>query len=465
MASYCRTDKRSCVFAVLLFFLLACVGVVTSFANESILQKESEENCLKLFERVSIQEIAFTETPLGQVTQALNSILKDQKLSGFRFVALEPHDSLVSLHLSAVNLAQFLELLLEQLNLEIEIKGDLLILKKVDPTKPRLITKRFPLSRSAVIQMTGLEERLASPEPAIALEKNQSQVSNSAHLSQEIDQILSAINHIQSQSEYLSASEIASMLQSIEQKELKVKTGLLSLAESGQKLKINSNLYLEELAIKSFLERSGIDFSPSLGSKIAFDGAFLIVTHNKKELEKIENLLSNYQKLKQVCIQIRFMEVADGALKETGMKFQANDRKRKRTSGVQIANEQSKVGSSLGQTLGLLGKEGTNLLTVNGILGRVELTSLLKALEQSGQSELMSSPQITVLSGAGGLLGPLHPRGRKQWLPAPEAAMRRGVPPLPHCHLRAQPAQPRWAEQIGDGFCMIFEILKKVANV
>ena len=72
----------------------------------------------------------------------------------------------------------------------------------------------------------------------------------------------------------------------------------------------------EEVAIKNFFIRSGVVFEATTGSTLAYDGTNLIVTQNRKNLDRVRNILRRYSDIKQVHIEAKFMEVSEASLNE-----------------------------------------------------------------------------------------------------------------------------------------------------
>ena len=74
----------------------------------------------------------------------------------------------------------------------------------------------------------------------------------------------------------------------------------------------------DDLKVKAYLEAAGITFEESKGHRFAFDGFLIIVTHDRRTLDKIERILARLDKdtSKQIEIETKFLEVQEGALDE-----------------------------------------------------------------------------------------------------------------------------------------------------
>ncbi|MDR2980998.1 MAG: hypothetical protein LBV12_01980 [Puniceicoccales bacterium] len=192
----------------------------------------------------------------------------------------------------------------------------------------------------------------------------------------------------------------------------------------------------EESAIKSFLQRSGIPFDTVSGSALSFSGSELIVTQNRRNLEKIKNILRRYADTKQVHIESKFLEVTEGALKQLSSNWIVQRNRngttevRARTglrnlsdtfgsSGVSVPGQiittpssSSETGGSLGETITMdipnsppafpMGNTGPTDPTFDGVIGSIghwDLRLVVSALEENEGSDLMAAPSVTVVSG------------------------------------------------------------------
>ena len=205
--------------------------------------------------------------------------------------------------------------------------------------------------------------------------------------------------------------------------------------------------------IKNFLTRSGVSFEVT-GAVLNYDGTTLIVTQNRKNLERIRNILRRYSDIKQVHIESKFIEVAESSLNE----LTTNLRVSKTVNGVQTIRAQTNLrsvndvfGSATVASPGTIAVAGGTATTIvngnpititqpptttpiannppsfptgnfggrepnfggaagwsgaagayNGMIGTIgsyDLSIFLKAVEQSSGSDLMSAPSLTVLDG------------------------------------------------------------------
>jgi general secretion pathway protein D len=193
-----------------------------------------------------------------------------------------------------------------------------------------------------------------------------------------------------------------------------------------------SNLIEEERAIKNFFVRAGVEFDTVAGSNLAFDGSQVIVTHTLKNLQRIERILQKYSQTRQVEIEAKFLEVTQGALDELAFRWNLENRFNGNRAQVNtgIANGTGTVDTlrtlaqvfapqNLGKTAPTpqqdaisienqpptlpgqinVGTASVPLGSFLGVIDRVQVNLMIRALEQKTGSDLMSAPKLTVLSG------------------------------------------------------------------
>jgi general secretion pathway protein D len=212
----------------------------------------------------------------------------------------------------------------------------------------------------------------------------------------------------------------------------------------------------EGQAIRDFLQLAGVIFEGVVGSTLAFDGSQLIVTQTPRNLERIQNILTRYNEVRQVEIEAKFLEVQQGALEELGVQWNLG-KKATQHSGAAVSNYQTAnrslanaftndsgggrgsivrgmggattttstldaTGAILDSTLtsstgsptpdvpilnyppaipgtNNLGVIANPLATISGIIGEFNLNAVVRALSQKAGTELLSAPKLTVLSG------------------------------------------------------------------
>jgi len=187
--------------------------------------------------------------------------------------------------------------------------------------------------------------------------------------------------------------------------------------------------------IKNFLTRSGVSFEVQ-GAVLNYDGTTLIVTQNRKNLERIRNILRRYSDIKQVHIEAKFIEVSESSLNELssnlrlsnadGVRAQTNLRSINDVYGSTSTSTNGQIIKATGNPIPIpnlppafpaANYGGTNpnfgglptlasgstpyTLGTGGIgtIGSYDLSIFLKAIEQNSGADLMSAPSLTVLDG------------------------------------------------------------------
>lgn len=171
-------------------------------------------------------------------------------------------------------------------------------------------------------------------------------------------------------------------------------------------------------ALQTFLQQAGVDFVGNPGSSLAYDGSSMIVTQTKRNLDRIRNILNRYDEVRQVEIEAKFLEVAQGDLNELGFDWALVSRDRSQSftsSNRSVTGSFDRVsgGSNIiidGQTVDTLyppqipgenafSASSAPLGMVTGTLGDYDVAGMLRALSQKSGSDLLSAPKVTVLSG------------------------------------------------------------------
>ncbi len=171
-------------------------------------------------------------------------------------------------------------------------------------------------------------------------------------------------------------------------------------------------------AIQNFLQQAGVDFVGNPGSSLAYDGSSMIVTQTKRNLDRIRNILNRYDEVRQVEIEAKFLEVAQGDLNELGFDWALGrrDQNQSYTSSnrsITGAFNRGSGGSNIiidGQPVDTIyppqipgenafAASSAPLGVVTGALGDFDVVGMLRALSQKSGSDLLSAPKVTVLSG------------------------------------------------------------------
>jgi general secretion pathway protein D len=173
------------------------------------------------------------------------------------------------------------------------------------------------------------------------------------------------------------------------------------------------------------------------GTSLAFDGEQLIVTQTRRNLERMRAILRNYNEVKQVEIEAKFLEVAQNDLEEVGFDWMISDNGERvfdfsgtsindtysvnaATSQIRISRPESVVFDDFGSVVSTidaldanvdvsppdlpetidLGSDASNLFNATGWgVNGYDVDFAIRALSRKSGSDLMSAPKVTVLSG------------------------------------------------------------------
>ena len=94
-------------------------------------------------------------------------------------------------------------------------------------------------------------------------------------------------------------------------------------------------------------QRAGVNFELP-GTSIVSDGEQLIVTQTRRNLERMRTILRNYNEVKQVEIEAKFLEVSQGDLEEFGVDWVGSDGNQAFSFGApsQILNSEVVLGTN-----------------------------------------------------------------------------------------------------------------------
>jgi general secretion pathway protein D len=323
---------------------------------------------------ITVPEITVRDMPFDRaITQLINiSQSYDKENKGVNMVVIDPDrkNPSVNITLRNVSLEKAIDIITKQVNFTYTINQGILEIRP-DSGSNDLETEFFPLSSAAETKMTGLNAGVSASSTG------------------------GAANPF----------------------------GAGATTGSG-----SSDVNPRNEGIKNFLTRSGVSFEPP-GAVLNYDGTTLIVTQNRKNLERIRNILRRYSDIKQVHIEAKFIEVSESSLNElssnlrlsnaNGVRAQTNLRSINDVYGSTAAGSKGIIvsGSGPNQTtqdiLSLppafptanYGGTAANFGGTSGVtsqigtIGSYDLSIFLKAIEQNSGADLMSAPSLTVLDG------------------------------------------------------------------
>ncbi len=347
--------------------------------NNSILQK---------MKGIVIPQVNFSGMELTRVIDTLSelSVEYDPAGVGVNIVPLfdaNTNNPRVNISLRNLNLDRILEFVTQQVNFAYSVGGDAVTVDASDATggESSNITEFFPISRATVIRLTGFRDGGGSGGGGVVdpFAAPSSSVSSGPSQSDEVE------------------------------------------------------------ALQSFFQSAGVNFDVP-GASLAFDGEQLIVTQTSRNLERMRVILRNYNEVKQVEIESKFLEVQQGDLEELGFDWTVGDGKQYVLDengfpetdqyGNPVYDTQRNF-STQNRTLSSAFSTGLNAsaITINGEIAGINaapnLTSVIdlanratsaftstgwtvagadvdlaiNALSRKTGSDLMSAPKVTVLSG------------------------------------------------------------------
>ncbi len=214
---------------------------------------------------IIVPSVNFTNVPLSRVVETLSdlSVEYDAQKEGVNIVLLTNADQgnpSVNIKLRKLSLDRILSFVTQQVNYSYDVGEDAVTVAPSGdvPGGIASITEFFPISRATIIRLTGI-----SDEGGLS--------------SGPVDPF---------------AAPVASG------------GGSSSSDEKSE-------------ALKAFFQRAGVNFEVP-GASLAFDGEQIIVTQSRRNLERMRTILRNYNEVKQVEIEAKFLEVAQNDLEEFG---------------------------------------------------------------------------------------------------------------------------------------------------
>ena len=349
---------------------------------------------------IIIPQVNFSGMELTRVIETLSelSVEYDPERVGVNIVVLfnrEQSNPRVNISLRNLNLDRILQFVTQQVNFAYDVGADAVTVAPSDGLDgtSNTITEFFPISRATVIRLTGFRDvGGSSGGPVDPFAAPSASSSSGPSASDEVE------------------------------------------------------------ALQSFFQSAGVNFDLP-GASLAFDGEQLIITQSRRNLERMRVILRNYNEVKQVEIESKFLEVQQGDLEELGFDWTVNKdgttifefaprgltdafgvnstssaititapeniaqvpvtltetNANGTTETVQIVETGrtpaiNDVFPSLAPNLPNLVDLASDGLSVSSVtkqlgLGRYDADFALRALSRKTGSDLMSAPKVTVLSG------------------------------------------------------------------
>ena len=313
-------------------------------SDKSVCEKHSLSEQLT---RIIIPKVNLTQLPLSKALTFLTefSSVYDLDGKGVNFVLIDPEhkDPCVDLNVQSLSLEKILRYISEMTHFSFQIEGNIVVFRDGTKRTLDLRTQVFPVARGSVLQILNYAQ-----SPSVEKEK----------------------------------------------------------------------LFSDEVLLKEFFGKIGISWAEE-GVGFAYDGCRIVVTHYPDVLCRIQTLLQQYKPLPQVAIETKFLDVQQGVLEELGFRWNSGKnnhvtsdtttilRPLSQLETVKWANEKinatnkEKNASAIPKFPNALdfGHNVASFLDANTILNRYQMQFILRAIEQRSDSDLMSTPKVTVLSG------------------------------------------------------------------
>ena len=335
---------------------------------------------------IVIPQVNFSGMELTRVVETLSelSVQYDPERIGVNIIPLfnsNDTNPRVNISLRNLNLDRILQFVTQQVNFAYDVGGDAVTIQPSDSLggSSTTVTEFFPISRATVIRLTGFRDGGGSSSGPVDPFAAPSSGSSGPSQNDEVE------------------------------------------------------------ALQTFFQSAGVNFDLS-GASLAFDGEQLIVTQTRRNLERMRTILRNYNEVKQVEIEAKFLEVSQGDLEELGFDWtasqganglvqpnglpvldqngnQAFSYDRQFTTGSRNLNDAFGISTSQSaitvdgevvvansapslQNSIDLAASATSLFSAKGwSLSGYDVDFALRALARKSGSDLMSAPKVTVLSG------------------------------------------------------------------
>jgi general secretion pathway protein D len=337
---------------------------------------------------IVIPQVNFSGMELTRVVETLSelSVQYDPDRIGVNIIPLfNSNDSnpRVNISLRNLNLDRILQFVTQQVNFAYDVGGDAVTIQPSDSLggSSTTVTEFFPISRATVIRLTGFRDGGGSSSGPVDPFAAPSSGSSGPSQNDEVE------------------------------------------------------------ALETFFQSAGVNFELS-GASLAFDGEQLIVTQTRRNLERMRTILRNYNEVKQVEIEAKFLEVSQGDLEELGFdwavkgdsyairddlgmqvfdsegqpllgygrQFGTQNRNLNDTFGISSSQSAITINGSalaensaptLSNAIDLASTVTTNLVDVptGWSVGGYDVDFAIRALARKSGSDLMSAPKVTVLSG------------------------------------------------------------------
>lgn len=311
-------------------------GTEIILQDKDFLEKQFLQDRLN---RIILPKVNLTQLPLSKALSFLTDFsgVYDLDGKGVNFVLIDPErkDPQIDLNVQSLSLGKILHYIAEMTQFSFQIEGDIVVFRDGIKRASDLCTQVFPISRGNVLQI---------------------------------------LNYAQSST------------------------------------KNDKNPVSDEALLKDFFEKIGISWQEE-GVGFAYDGCQIVITHYPNILCRIQTLLQQYKPLPQVAIETKFLDIQQGVLEELGLRWNSGNNNNVKIDTTTNLRPLSYIGSNKWVTENTtsaipkfpnaldFGNNIRSFLDANTILNRYQMECILRAIEQRSDSDLMSTPKVTVLSG------------------------------------------------------------------
>lgn len=340
--------------------------------------EQDDETLLDRMREIRLPRVNFNGLPLSRVIDTLSSLSEqyDPSKQGVNIVVIDPTgtDPNVNLRLSDLSLDRVLDFVVQSINYQYDIEDDAIVVRPgtgAGGSAAGLETEFFGFPRGVRIRLLGADNDVGGGS-----------VSNNPF-------------------------------------------DVAPAAPAGGRSRSD-----EEDRLKAFFEGAGIPFQSVPGANLVIADAQLIVTNSRRNVEKVQNILRRYGEFRQVEIESKFLEVAQGDLDELGFDWNIYSettsaagvttlderfRTQNRTLSGAFTIDQGNSSISIRDTAGnadlvpfgapqipstlQLGAGAGPIFEAQGVLGGTTVEAAIRALSQKTGSDLLVAPRVTVLSG------------------------------------------------------------------
>lgn len=331
-------------------------------------QEDEQAPLIRKLESIVIPNVSYSGVGLSSVINGLSQISEQYDAPGpgprgVNIVLLDPNQTnpVVNLTLRNLSMKRVLDFIVDSVGFQYEVQADAVVVRPGGELS-NLETEFYPVSRSTVIRMVagGTGESAST--------------SSSGDIFGQGEDTIAAVGN-------------------------------------------------ETKAIKSFLQQAGVNFESIPGSSLVYDGSAMIVTHSSRNLQRIRNILNRYNDIRQVEIEAKFMEVAEGDLEESGIDWIiSNGTDQLYKSNFRTLSDTFETSSSTDNNIRIvqggddiidplptpppniprgidLGTGSLPIALISGTIGDFNVNATIRALSRKTGTDLLSAPKVTVLSG------------------------------------------------------------------